>query len=137
MSWDIFIQDLPEVKSLADIPDDFCPKPIGKRADLIRRIQEVAPMADFSNPPLGTLDADNFSIEFSLGEEKEVYCIACFIRGASGGGACIAAILQHLGLKAVDTATGEFFDLNDPELGFEIWRAYKDKSIKKCSENSA
>ncbi|GAB4010896.1 hypothetical protein [Nocardioides ultimimeridianus] len=54
MSWDISVMDLPsDVASVADMPDDFEPQPLGSRADLITAIREVAPSADFSDPSRG------------------------------------------------------------------------------------
>ncbi len=42
MSWDIFVQDLPQdVHKIDEIPDDFKPKPIGRRADIIAAILDV------------------------------------------------------------------------------------------------
>jgi hypothetical protein len=52
MSWDLFIQDIPAAaQNVGDIPDDFHPAPLGSRAAIIAKIREVAPLADFSDPP--------------------------------------------------------------------------------------
>ena len=57
MSWDIYVQDVPEnVVSVEDVPDDFMPRPIGKRSDIIARIKQVIPNVDFSNPILGQIE---------------------------------------------------------------------------------
>jgi hypothetical protein len=41
MSWDIFVQDVPaSVQSVAEIPDDFQPSPIGSRAEILAGILE-------------------------------------------------------------------------------------------------
>ena len=51
MSWDIFVQDIPPLaRSVKEIRDDFHPRPIGERLDLVARIPEVVPNADFSSP---------------------------------------------------------------------------------------
>jgi len=71
MSWDIFVQDFPsDAKSIEDIPDDFKPGSIGKTSDIIERIKEVVPTADFSNPAWGTIDGDGWSIEVNIDEER-------------------------------------------------------------------
>jgi hypothetical protein len=52
MSWDIFVQDIPPLaRSVKEIPDDFDPRPIGKWLDLVARIREVVPNADFTITP--------------------------------------------------------------------------------------
>ena len=53
MSWDVFVQDFPDVGTLEEMPDDFEPKTIGKRQDVINKIKEVVPFADFSDPSWG------------------------------------------------------------------------------------
>jgi hypothetical protein len=50
MSWDILIQDLPNVALIEDIPSDFQPKPLGKRDEVVGRIASVFPDADFPAP---------------------------------------------------------------------------------------
>jgi hypothetical protein len=61
MSWDIFVQDTPPLaRSVKEIPDDFDPKPIGKRLDLVARTREVVPNADsplFVGCAYGTAEA--------------------------------------------------------------------------------
>jgi hypothetical protein len=50
MSWDIFVQDFPErAKSVAEIPRDFPPPPLGPRADIASRIKRIVPQADFTD----------------------------------------------------------------------------------------
>ena len=43
------------------------------------------PSAGFSDPALGTLDADDFSIEFNIGEDEDEHSITYYVRGISGG----------------------------------------------------
>ncbi len=51
MSWDIFVADYPRsARTVEDIPDDYVPRPIGPRTDIIARIKEEVPSADFSEP---------------------------------------------------------------------------------------
>jgi hypothetical protein len=51
MSWDIFVQAIPPLaRSVKEIRDDFDPRSIGKRLDLVARILEMVPNADFSSP---------------------------------------------------------------------------------------
>lgn len=72
MSWDVFVQDLPqEAKSAADIPADFRPASIGKRSAIIEKIREVFPTADFSDPSWGRINGDNWSIEVNIGANED------------------------------------------------------------------
>jgi hypothetical protein len=53
MSWDIFVQDLPkDASTIEEIADDFAPGPIGKRSQIIDKIREIVPAANFSEPSL-------------------------------------------------------------------------------------
>jgi hypothetical protein len=71
MSWDIIVQDFPkDVKSAKDIPADYHPKPIGTRSEIIAKILEVVPSADFSDLSWGDIDEDGWSIEVNLGDEE-------------------------------------------------------------------
>ena len=70
MSWNISIQDLPaDVQSVADISNDYRPRPLGTRDELIQRIQQLLPHVDFSDPSWGMLDDSAFSIEFNMGSK--------------------------------------------------------------------
>jgi hypothetical protein len=73
MSWDIFVQDIPPLaRSVKEIPDYFDPKPIGKLSDLVARIREVVPNADFSSPAWGSIEGPGYSIEVNMGDDERV-----------------------------------------------------------------
>lgn len=131
MSWDIFVQDLPkDAKEVADIPDDFRPGSIGSRTQIIERIKEVAPNANFSNPAWGLLDGEDWSIEINIGPEEECSGFAFHVRGGAGAAGMVALILDHLGLRAIDTQAGGFF-VAGPEAieSLRKWRAYRDQVL--------
>src|SRR5947208_1346225 len=108
MSWDLFIQDFPvNARTVDEIPDDFNPAPLGPRATIIQRILEVAPSADFSDPAWGVIEGDGFSIEVNLGAEEIVNGFALHVRGGDLAAACVVAMIEHLGIRAIDTSTGE------------------------------
>jgi hypothetical protein len=128
MSWDIFVQDLPrDAKSVADIAADFKSASIGKRSIVIEKIKEVVPTADFSDPSWGRIDGDGWSIEVNIGTKEDCEGFAFHIRGRDAAVGAVAAILQHLKLRALDSQTGDFFvggaEAND---SFRKWRAYRD-----------
>lgn len=82
MSWDIFVQDLPrDAATVADIPQDFKPAPIGKRADVIARIKEVVPSTDFSDPSWGQIEGEDWSIEVNIGKNETCSGFALHVRG--------------------------------------------------------
>ena len=129
MSWDIFVQDFPaDTTSLDDIPAGFKPASIGKRSMIIEQIKAVAPFADFSNPSWGTIDSDGWSIEINIGPEEDCDGFAFHVRGGDAAVGVIAAILQHLKLRAIDSETGDFF-IAGPKAteAFGKWRAYRDQ----------
>jgi hypothetical protein len=133
VSWDIFVQDLPqEVRSIADIPADFRPQAIGNRAEVIRKIRELLPEADFSDPSWGRIDHEDWSIEVNLGEDEECTGFALHVRGGDAVVSVIAAILAHLDLRALDSQTGDFFVAGPEALkSFQKWRAYRDQVVNK------
>jgi len=123
------VQDLPvDAKRIADIPDDFRPASLGKRADILRKIKEIVPFADFTDPAWGHINGEGFFIEVNLGEDTEVNGFAFHGRGGDLAVGVIADILDHLNLGALDGGNHDngFFD---PERSIESlrkWRAYRD-----------
>jgi hypothetical protein len=129
LSWDIFVQDFPpDASSLADVPACFKPASIGKRSMIIEQIKAVAPLADFSSPSWGTIESDDWSIEINIGIEEECNGFAFHVRGGDTAVGVIAAILQHLRLRAVDSETGDFFSAGPRAAeAFGKWRAYRNR----------
>jgi len=129
MSWDIFVQDLPpDAKSVADIPSGFRPESIGKRSMIIEGIKELVPTADFSDPTWGLIDGEDWSIEISIRPEEDCRGFVFHVRGGDAAAGTVAAILQHLQLRALDSQTGGFFVAGaDAVESFRKWRIYRDK----------
>ena len=133
MSWDIFVQDLPrDARSIADIPTDFRPKTIGKRVDMIKKIRELLPEADFSDPSWGRIDHEDWSIEVNIGESEECTGFALHVRGGDAVVGVVGGILAHLNVRALDSQTGDFFVAGAEALdSFRKWRAYRDQVVNK------
>ncbi len=131
MSWDIFVQNFPQdARSVADIPADFRPSSIGPRALIVEKIKEVVPSAEFSDPSWGRIDGDRWSVEVNLGKREDCEHFAVHVRGGDAAVGVVAAILQHLGLRAVDPQTGDFFESGPKALEcFWNWRAYRDRMV--------
>ena len=106
MSWDIFAQDIPtEAQSVADIPDDFSPQPIGSANRVLDAIRSAAPFADFTDPTLVRIDSPGVSIEVSLSAEESLDGFAFHIHGGDYSAGVVADILQRLHLRAFDPAS--------------------------------
>lgn len=112
MSWDIFIQDLPDVPSIKDVPHDFRPKPIGTREELVRKVREAIPIADRVDDDWIFVKGDDIdlSIQLHMEDAAQVRYMVVHVHGGEQSAACVGALLRHLGLRAHDTATGELFD---------------------------
>jgi hypothetical protein len=125
MSWDIFIQQFPaSARTVADIPDTFTASPIGTRAELIGKIRKALPDVDFTDPVWGVLDAGDYSIEFGLGDDDPLYGITLHVRGSDAVLPNITRVLDTLGLRAIDSWTGEFFDPSIAAHSLARWRTY-------------
>jgi hypothetical protein len=138
MSWDIFVQDFPrDARTLEDIPEGYSPSSIGERSTVISRIKEVVPIADFSNPAWGLIDGDGWSIEVNLGDGEDCEGFAFHVRGGDEAVGIVAAILQHLDLRAFDAQTGDFF-VAGPEAveSFRKWRAYRDRVVADLGKDA-
>jgi hypothetical protein len=130
MSWDIYIQDFPTTaKRVADIPDDFQPRALGQRGELIEKIREVIPSVDFSNPDWGVFDGGGFSIEFSMGSDEVCRSITLLVRGGGSPAPLIGALLDRLQLRGIDCQSSEFFDVEAARSSFGSWQRYRDQVI--------
>ena len=133
MSWDIIIQDFPQgVTDINDISDDFAPKMIGMRADLIARIQAIFPVANFSDPSRGVLEGDGYSIEFGMGSDAECDVIMLNVRGGSWAVIAVTAVVEHLGLRAYDIGAEDFFSPIKAQASFAEWQVYRDKVVSRA-----
>lgn len=138
MSWDISIQDLPAgALTVADIPNDFQPKPLGPRSEVIARIQHILPDTDFKNPDWGILDGDGFSIEFNMGAGEICDGFMLHVRGGRNAMTTVARLLEQLKIRGFDLQTGDFFKLETAEASFAQWQSYRDRFLpKKGSDES-
>lgn len=136
MSWDIYIQDLPAVASVKDIPDGFRPRPIGGRDQLLAAILQAVPFAEQQDKDWLFIRTDAIDLSVNLGMEvgsDEVGFIALHVHGGDRAPACVAAIVKATGLRALDTGTGEFFDPEAPAHGHGTWAAYREEVVRARS----
>ncbi|MEQ8478811.1 hypothetical protein [Fulvivirga sp.] len=130
MSWDLFVQNWGDVKTLDEIPDDFQPQPIGTRTKIIERIKEVEPTVNFKDESWGILENDQFSIEFNMGDDELLNSFAMHVRGNELAIPCIGNILKRLNLRATDGSTPEFFDTNNAIKSLKNWIEFRNKVLR-------
>jgi hypothetical protein len=128
VSWDICIQDFPaSAQHVEDIPDDFVPRLLGARSEIIARILAVAPMADFTDSAWGFSEGSDFSIEINLGNAETIGSMMLIVRGGDAAVGYVRDIIEHLGYRAIHTASGAFFKPEDALASLRTWRAYRDR----------
>ncbi|MDB5033594.1 MAG: hypothetical protein JWQ98_835 [Chlorobi bacterium] len=136
MSWDIFVQDLPDaITSIREIPDHFRPRQdICRRDEVVAAVMAIAPSATFEENGWGSIDGPNLSIDVNLGNGEVLDGFAFHVRGNDGAAAraIISEILGILNLRAIDvSATSGLFDEKGSAEGFRRWREYRDSVIAR------
>ena len=122
MGWDVVALDLPKNWNRTDeLPEGFVIRPLGKRSDLIRKIEERVPAAEFV-------------IEVGMGEDDIVNSIGFHVHGdGSMAVSVIGDVLDHLDLRAIDLSTGEYFSRESALESFEAWRDWKNWALSDDS----
>jgi hypothetical protein len=132
MSFDVFVQDLPpDARSVAEIPDDFAPRPIGRREDIIAGILRAAPSADFTDSTWGHIGGPGFSIEVNIRPGEILQSFAFHVRGSEEALFVITEILAVLKLRAIAPGTKSGF-FEPAELGeaYLKWQAYRRQVVE-------
>ncbi|MGZ8867571.1 MAG: hypothetical protein ACXW2P_04440 [Thermoanaerobaculia bacterium] len=125
MSWDVFIQDLPpDARSVKDIPDEFHPRSLGRRDDVVSRIRSAFPDADFSDPTWGRLQKEGYWVDISVGDNEDVTGVTLHVRGADEAVGAVVSLIDAIGGRGVDSWTGELFDQAIALHSIRRWRAY-------------
>src|SRR4051812_46202358 len=131
MSWDILAMRFPpEVRDVAELPDDYKAPAIGTRAEIASALCSMFSGARVSQPDHVLIEGPGFCMEVGLG--REVICdgFMLFVR-AGDSPATIGAvkrIAEHFAVRAWDVSAGEFLDMStDPTRSFATWRAYRDR----------
>ena len=130
MSWDIFVQDMPiAALSIADIPEDFQPRPLGySRARIIDTIRAVAPFADISDPSWIRVEGFGIDVEVSLGGDELVDHFAFHGHGGELTAAFVATVLHELELRAFDAQSESgIFTAETAAKSLEEWVVYRDQ----------
>lgn len=129
MSYDLFVQDLPDsITSVSEIPDDFEPRGLGlDRTALIEAIANAWPAVDRSDPAWLTVDTADHSIEFNLGADDPIDHFALHVRGEGSTLSAVAKFLDRLSVRAIDPQdpTG-LFDVQRAVQSFTDWAEHRD-----------
>lgn len=130
----MFVQDLPpDARAVTDIPDDFAPKPIGRRADIVAGILRAAPATNFDDPTWGVIEGPGFSIEVNIGPEEVLGSFAFHVRGGEEALFVVADILHELRLRAIAPATDSgFFELSELGSAYSRWQAYRETVVGRA-----
>jgi len=135
MSWDVFVQNIPHgARSVDDIRDDLRPQTIGSRAEIIAKIREFEPRAEFNEPGWGSLEIPGaVSVDFNLGDEDPLRSFALHLRG-EGAAAFVVALLEHLSLRAFDpqSPTG-IFEAEEASNSLRRWQEYRDDALNDAA----
>jgi hypothetical protein len=138
MSWDIFVQDIPEdARTITDIPDNFRPRPLGPRSEVLRLIREVVPQIDFSNPSWGVIEGPDYSVDLSISETEDVASFVLHVRGGDTAAGLVADLLTRCGWRALDPASES--GIFDPDKAIESlrkWRSYRDRVLATGDERA-
>jgi hypothetical protein len=131
VSFDVFVQDLPpDARTVADIPGDFAPRPIGRRSDIVAGILRVAPYADFADPTWGQIVWPGFSIEVNMGPDEVLDSFAFHVRGGQEALLIVADILRELRLRAIVPGTESgFFELSELAPAYVRWQAHRQRMV--------
>ena len=131
MSWDVILMN---VSSHIDDPEQLKENPpaeLGAKETVLASIHRLLPEVDLSDPSLGRLRSDEFSIEFNIGDTDPLRTMMLHIRGSDRVINILRLLCQQLGWKALDSTTGKFIDFDDdPARGLRLWREYKDKIVR-------
>lgn len=133
MSYDLIVMDSPpESQTTSDWPADFAPGPVGTRTDLVARIREYFPDSTFDDPSWGALVGGdgNWTVEFGMGDDELVESIGLHLRGEVDAALePLAALLRHLGLRAIDPETDSYFDPDTTRAAAQAFVQYRDTAV--------
>lgn len=129
MSWDVMVFNYGG-KPPAD--GDAPPAgPLGPASKVRDGIAAHLPGVDWSDPSWGIFEADEFSIEFNMGDEDPIDSIMLHVRGGGEVLGAIMAFANPNGWSLLDCSTGDFLDPEKPSsAGWEGFQDFRDKVIR-------
>jgi hypothetical protein len=137
VSWSVLLMNLPAVANSDEIPKDFEFVPLGTREEVIARIRQVAPDADFTPHERVDVESDDYHIELFLGEEDPVKGIVVSVT-AGDGVAMVRHLLDHLAWPAMDIDSGQIYAPETDEARAGAWRRWCEQiflpaAVERCA----
>lgn len=100
--------------------------PLGAADEVRAKIARSLPETDWSDPSWGTLEADEYTIEFNLAVKEHVRGLTCYIHGGASVLEPIARLCRDHGWSAFDTTTGKLLDPDAPSSeGVEAFNDFR------------
>ena len=131
MSYDVYIFKFPPTyASVADLPKDIEGLPLGTAVDVRAAIDLAFAGVNWDDLAWGRWNSDFGSIEFSVGKEDPVTCVALHIRAEDTVMAGVVDLCCDNGWQAYDGGDDFVEKRSQPADGLSAWRAYRDKVIK-------
>ena len=112
---DYWLMACPADVSMAELPKDFRPEPLGARAEVRQRLHELCPDADLADPASVVLGGDGWGVTFVL-DKDPVECLDVRVKAARCRAsdnqvlATLWTVADALGCRVVDCDRGEFLD---------------------------
>jgi hypothetical protein len=135
MSWDVILLNPPrDVRSISDVVDDG-ESVLAPVQEVRERIAALLPGIDLTDPSWAILEADDYSIEFSIGEEDPCTSVMLHVRGTESALEPIRRVCAGTGWQAFDCSDGERMDWSgDPGRGLREWREYRAQVMPDAPE---
>ncbi|MBR7835016.1 hypothetical protein KDL01_17205 [Actinospica durhamensis] len=131
MSWDVVLFKIPnDVASMADIPRNYKPAPLGSRTEVEAVLRTAVPTVDLSDPTWGNLDGPTWSIELNIGRDDPIDSIMLHVRG--GGDEVMApifAMAAALDCRVLDCSSGDFITAVEETDGWHEFQAFRDRAV--------
>lgn len=128
MSWDIFISKTP-IDELEEALFDT----LGKKEEVIDRIIEILPSANFKNQDWGNYRDEECSIEIALGDSEKIDHLMLYIRGKEKNRpiVIIKEICKEFESYAMDCSSGEQMNFDETDKSsFKAWQDYRNSILK-------
>lgn len=129
MSWDIFISRTP-VDQLSEANFES----LGSKKEVIHKLSELLPSANFADSEWGTYKDDECSIEFNMNNDNdELKHLTFHIRGGGERPLCILKeICDTSECYAMDGSSGEQMNFDkQTEKSFKEWQNYRDTVLNR------
>ncbi|NUP53761.1 MAG: hypothetical protein HOW97_41540 [Catenulispora sp.] len=130
MSWDVVLFKIPDdFASIADIPQDYKPVPLGSRVEVETALRKAVPSVDLSDPTWGTLEGPTWSIELNIGRADPIETIMLHVRG--GGDDVLVEIFTMaaaLDCRVLDCSSGDFIVTPEATDGWHGFQAFRDRA---------